>query len=104
VAINNPLPTSPLTWRFPDYQDRAISLRVTFNNNTRRITGATVTRDAGCLYTTLYWDVGEDGTPDSSTRKATVPEGTTTLGSGQITALGLRTVEDVTAANFTAGP
>ena len=104
MAVNNPPLTSPLTWRFPDYKGRAIGLTVTFNNQTRRITGATVTRDAGCLYTRLYWGVGEDGTPDTSTRVAVVPEGSTTLGAGQIRALGLSTVEDVDAANFTAGP
>lgn len=96
--------TSPMTWSFPDYMGRAISLRVTFNERTRRITGATVTRDTGCLYSTLYWGLGEDGTPDTTTRKATVPEGTTTLGSGQITALGFTYVENIEAVNFTAGP
>jgi len=104
MAVDNPPLRSPLEWRFEDYLGRAISLRVTFNNNTRRITGATVTRDAGCLYSTLYWDVGEDGTPNTSARKATVPVGTVTLGAGALRTAGLTNVEDVDSANFTAGP
>lgn len=104
MAVGKPAPTSPIEWRFPDYMNRAITIRATFNDNSRRITGVRVTRDPGCLYQTIYWDVGVDGTPNTSTRQATVPEGVTNLGGGQISALGLTFVEDLDAVNLTVGP
>jgi hypothetical protein len=99
--------TSPIVWEAPDYQSNVIRITITFNTGTRAITGITVFRDAACVYTKIYVGLGGDGTPDSSTRKVTVPAGTTVLNAGQLSALagaGLATAEDFQAANITAGP
>lgn len=99
--------TSPIVWDSPDYQSNTIRITVTFNQATRAITGITVFRDAQCVYTKIYIGLGADGTPDSTTRKMTVPAGTTVLNASQLAALaanGLATAEDFQGANITAGP
>jgi hypothetical protein len=59
-----------------------------------------------CLYTKILIGLGGDGTPDSTTRKITVPDGTTVLTPQQLAALaaqGLSTIEDILALQITAG-
>ena len=94
---------SPYVVRFDDYLHRAIVVTVNFNNATRSIINATVVRDAGCLWTKLLVGVGADNTPDSTTRKVTVPEGTTNLTKAQFTAFGVDTIEQFQAYQITCG-
>lgn len=100
-------PNSPVVWESPDYQNNVIRITITFNNATRAITGITVFRDSACVYTKIYMGLGADGTPDTSTRKITVPAGTTVLNASQLSALasaGISTIENFLALNITAGP
>lgn len=96
--------TSPLVWTFTDYLDRSLVVSVAFNVNNRSLQGVTVERAVGCLYRKLYWGLGPDGTPDSTTRTFTVPEGITSVSKGQLGSVGLNTLDDVLAVQFTVGP
>lgn len=56
------IPQTPWTpGPFADYLGRAIRITVTFNNTTRAITNAVVSRDTGCLWTKIVFDVPGDG-------------------------------------------
>lgn len=97
---------SPWVWTGGDYLDRIIRITVTFDNVTRAITGITVFRDAGCLFTKLLIGLGVDGAPDSTDRLVTVPAGTTVLSAGQrnqLASRGLNAIEDILALQITAG-
>lgn len=94
---------SPYVVRFPDYLQRAITITVNFDNATRSIINAVVVRDTGCLWTKILIGLGTDGTPDSSTRKVTVPVGTTNVGKAVFTGFGVDTIEQFQAYNLTAG-
>lgn len=96
---------SPWVSRFADYQDKAITLSVTFNNSTRSITGGSITRDAGCQFTKVLIGVGGDGVPDHTDKAFDVSslEGTQSVGKAPFTARGLNTVEDIQALQITAG-
>jgi hypothetical protein len=96
--------TSPWVQIFGDYLNRTIRITVTFDEGTRAITGITVSRDAGCLFSHILIGLGADGVPDSTDKSVAVPFGTTTLTAQQINVLanhGLSTIEDI--PNITAG-
>lgn len=95
---------SPWVYQATDYLNRSLTITVTFNNGTRALSGATVVRDVGCLYSKIYMGVGGDGKPDSTTRKVTVPEGTTPVSQATLNGIGLTTIEDIIALQITAGP
>lgn len=103
MSEDNPPPTSPSHWVFSDYKGRSVNFFVSFNDNTRALIDATVTRDPDCLYRVFIWDLGPDGSPDSSTRQFEVPFGTTTITRQQLRSVGLTTIEDVEATQFTMG-
>lgn len=96
---------SPWVSRFADYQDKAITLSVTFNNATRSITGGSITRDAGCRFTKVLIGLGGDGVPDHTDKTFDVSglEGTQSVGKAPFTARGFSTVEDIQALQITAG-
>lgn len=97
---------SPWVQEFGDYQGRAIRITVTFDTGTRAITGISVFRAPGCLFTKILIGVGVDGVPDSTDKAINVPAGTTVLTAQQLTALsnkGLSTIEDFEALQITAG-
>ena len=96
--------TSPYIWEAGDYLSRVIRITITFNNSTRAITGASVFRDVGCLYQTIYIGTGPDGTPNSTDKKLAVPAGTTSISANQLKQVGLNVIEDVLALQITAGP
>lgn len=100
------LPNNPLVLQFFDYQQRELSLTIDWNPNNQNITGATAVRDPGCLYQTLYWGIGPDQKPNSSTMTyATIPSGTTSVSAAQIKQMtGFSTILQVTAIQITAGP
>jgi hypothetical protein len=96
-------PISPITWTFPDYLGRTLSVTVNFNNSTGRLNGVTTEREPGCLYQTLLWDKGTDGIPDNTTKKRTAPVGTASATRAQLGSIGLDTISDVLAVQFTVG-
>lgn len=95
---------TPWVYEADDYLGRKLVCTVTFNNATRALTGATIVRDASCLYAKIYFGVGGDGKPESTARQFTVPEGTTPITAGQLASGGLNTIEDILAGQITAGP
>lgn len=86
-----------------DANGKGIRITLTFNNATRALSGATIVRDAGCLYRQILVGVGADGRPDSSTRAFNVPFGTTAVTQAQLNARNLTTIEDFLAFQLTAG-
>lgn len=94
---------SPWVWEAVDYQGNVIRITVVFNNATRALSSATVSRDAACVYTKIYIGIGADGTPDT-THAIPVPAGTTPITARQMAAVGLHVIGDVIAFQITAGP
>jgi hypothetical protein len=101
-------PSSPWTYDSGgDFQDRHVSISIVFNNATRVLQSATLHRDAGCVYTKIYIGLGVDGKPDSTTHVFNIGNltGDRSVNSTQLAAVGLNTIEDVTAlGQITAGP
>ncbi len=96
-------PSSPVEHRFDDNFGKAITIRINFNNTTRALTSVVVTRDDGCQWSTILVGLGPDGVPDSTDKAFRVPAGVTTVTSGQLSARGLNTIEDVRQYQITAG-
>jgi hypothetical protein len=96
--------TSPIVTRFSDYLGRTLEVQVHFNETNHNLTGVTTIRDPDCLYRRLYWGLGDDGTPDSSTRMLVVQFGTQNIPRGALQSLGLNTIEDTLNYQFTVGP
>lgn len=95
---------TPWIYQADDYLDRALVITVNFNNASRVLSGATIVRDPGCLYAKIYFGLGPDGTPDTTSRQFAVPEGTTNISKAQLNSGGLTTIEDILAGQVTAGP
>lgn len=106
-------PTSP--WAVydsgRDYLGRRITATVTFSgvwNGTNALTGATVTRDSGCVYTKIIIGaLNPDGTPASGAKVIDMTgfTGSRSFTSGQLSAVGLNTVADIrNAPQITASP
>lgn len=101
-----PAVTSPQVQEFSDYLGRVIRITVTFDTDTRVLSGITVFRDAECLFTRILIGLGPDGTPDSTTRSFNVPAGTTVLNTAQMNAVrnnGMNTIEEFNSFQITAG-
>lgn len=96
--------TSPWTYQATDYQGNVIRIDVAFDDATQVLTGATVYRDAACVYRHIYLGVGADGVPDSTPTAFTVPAGTTTISAAALARQGLSNLSDVLALQVTAGP
>jgi hypothetical protein len=106
-------PTSP--WTFydsgSDYQGKHITASVTWSGawtGTNALTGGTVTRDAGCVYTkVIIGALNPDGTPASGSKVIDMSgfTGSRAFTAGQLSAVGLNTVADiVNARQITASP
>jgi hypothetical protein len=95
--------TSPYELAIQDNFGQIISITITFNNNTRAITGCTVYRDATCQWTKIFVGLGADGTPNTAAKTFNVPAGTTTITPQQLSARGVNTIEDVVSYQITAG-
>jgi len=94
---------TPYIWEAADYQAKVIRITVTFDNATRILSGASVFRDAACVYTKILVGKGVDGQPDSTTKSFTVPAGTTSVTQAQMNSRGFTTIEDFLALQITAG-
>src|SRR5687768_12141764 len=95
--------TSPWSATFADYVDKVLSITITFDNTPRAITSCTVHKDAGCQYNKLLIGLGEDGSPDSTTKSFTIPVGDTNVPVNAMAAKGIDVIEDVLGLNITAG-
>jgi hypothetical protein len=88
---------SPWNYTARDNDQRVCSVTLTFNNNTRSITG--------CRYAQIYPGVGPDGQPDSSPKKfPDIPVGTNPIPLSEISKRGFTVIEDILAGQITAGP
>jgi hypothetical protein len=105
MAKGDPITSPHVLLQAADSQGLFIRITITFNNNTRALTGATLHRDVGCAYNHLYLGVGADGSPDSATKTfKNLPTGDTPVSAAQLAAKGLNTAEDCLAFQITAGP
>lgn len=95
---------SPWVWQALDYQGAALTISLVFNNNTKALGTATLTRDAACVYQHLYFGTGPDGTPNTAPGTFLVPVGTSTVTANQLKQGGFNTINDVLALQITAGP
>lgn len=96
--------TSPRVWEFKDYQDKKVTVSVFYNLQNLSLNEIIVDRDPECLYNKLYWGLGTDGIPDSTNKQVTVPSGTTTISKQILSAIGLRSLNDILEVQFTVGP
>jgi hypothetical protein len=90
-----------------DFQNRHVSIVINYDNATRALLGATLHRDAGCVYTKIYIGLGPDGTPDTTTHVFNINNltGDRSVTPAQLAGVGLSVIEDVFAlGQITAGP
>jgi hypothetical protein len=88
----------------PDYQGNGITITVTFNDSTKALTGATIVRDPGCVWQTIFFGVGADGTPNSTTGQfGPIAAGTTTESAHRLKQGGFNTINDILPLQITAG-
>jgi len=96
-------PTSPVVEVFDDYVQLAVTIAVTFDNTTRALAQAVVSRDDGCQYHTIVLDV--PSRPQAKRLAAPVDgAGPNTYTAAQLSKVGLSTIEDVLALQITAEP
>jgi hypothetical protein len=97
---------NPLVVPIPDNYGKNMTISFAFNDATRALTGATVTRDDGCQWSRLYLGVGPDGTVETSPKLFNLEGivGARQFTPGQLGAVGLSTIEQVWALQITAGP
>jgi hypothetical protein len=100
-------PTSP--WMFydsgGDYQGRHIRATVTFNG-ANQLTGASITRDDGCVYTkVLIGTLNSDGSPTGTVKTINMNNQTSrSFNQNQLNAVGLFTTSDILGFQITASP
>lgn len=98
-------PVSPWTYTAADYAGNTLTVTIAFNNTTKALTSVTTIRAAACLYHNVYFGLGANGIPDTSSKTfGGVPAGTTTVASGLLASLGFATISDVLSGQITAGP
>jgi hypothetical protein len=103
VRARGDVEPSPWVSTFADYLGRTIVLSVNFNNSTRAILNANVTRDADCAYTKILFGVGPNGVPDDTATQLTIEAGPSSIGRGQIVAFGFDLIQDMQTVQITAG-
>jgi len=104
--VSTSLRGDPLTspWMFydsgGDYQGNRITGTVTFDG-TQTLTGGTVHRDAGCVYTKII--IGDPANPTHTINVAGLT-GDRVFSKAQLNAVGLVTVSDIQGYQITAAP
>jgi hypothetical protein len=86
---------------FPDYIGRAIRIVVNFDDDTRAIINATVTRDDGCLWTKIVFDVPDDGVKSRRLPAPVDGAGPRTYTGTQIANQGYNTIEELMTVQIT---
>lgn len=98
-------PTSPWVWSASDAFGKTITITINYTNATGALLSGSAVRQAGCLYGHMYFGVGADGSPNSSTRQFAIPAGTTNVTAAQLLSVaGLSNISDINALQFTVGP
>ena len=99
-------PVSPWVYRGSDWQGRSLSVSAAFiASSPFTLTSVSVSRDAGCMYTRVYFGLGADGRPDTTPRQfSQAASGTIVIASAALSAFGFATLADLQAAQVTAGP
>jgi hypothetical protein len=93
---------SPWLWEAGDYLGRKIRITVDFNNATQALTGATIHRDTGCLFTKIVFDNPSDEVKSKRLAAPTDGQPDNTYTKNQLNAQGLTTVADLNAVQCTA--
>lgn len=96
--------TSPWQYVTVDGNGHGLTFTIAFNNSTLVITGCTAVRDPASPWSTVYFGLGPDGTPQTSPASFAVPVGTTQVTKAQMQARGFTTMTDVFAGQITAAP
>lgn len=103
----NPQATpNPWLYTARDSTGKAISISFPWDSTTRALQNATIQADQGCMYTTIYIGFGADGQVLSSAKKIPVPQGVgaRTFAAGQMSSMGLNTIDDILTSQITAAP
>lgn len=95
---------TPWTYQADDYRGKILKITVNFTQGTGALLNAEILREVGCVYSKIYFGLGPDGKPESSTRQFTAPEGTTPISKAMLNSGGLNNISDVLAGQVTAGP
>lgn len=96
-------PTSPYTlYSTDDRRGHAISIVVAFDNATKALLSATLTRDPLCGLTKIHIGLGADGRPENSAITFPAPAGAHTVSSALLAVVGLHTLDDVLTLQITA--
>lgn len=106
MAHGDPITSPWLFYDSPDYLGRHITMTVTFNGS-QVLTGGTVVRDAGCLYTKiLIGTLDAQGLPTGTTKTIDVSNlnGSRSFTQAQLNAVGLTVVNDINGFQITAAP
>lgn len=107
MPSSSPVWVSPVTWAFPDYAGKAVSVTFVFDNTTFALTAVTVVTQPGCLYKNIYFGLGAGGTPETTLVSfpnivSSVPR---VITAATLAGFGFTTMNDIAATgNITAGP
>lgn len=89
-----------------DNNDNHIVVEFYWGPITRLIVSITTHRDVGCDWSHIFVGLGPDGSPNTSPRQWSVPEGDTNMIQNLLTFLatnGLSTIDDLLTNQITAG-
>lgn len=101
MAHGDPLLSPWVPGPFPDYLGRAIYITVNFNDATRAITNAVVSRDTGCLWTKIVFDVPGDGVKSRRLAAPADGAGSRTYTGTQIANQGYATIDALMTVQIT---
>lgn len=88
---------NPWIWEANDVFGRTLSITIPWNSKNRTLQNATVSRESGCLISTVLIGLGTDGTPDTAQNSYFVPEGTSQVTGKMFARNGLTNIDDVEA-------
>ena len=93
------------TWASPDNAGKRILALFNYDDVTRLLATVFTTRDIGCVYQNIYFGLGQDGTPNTTLKLfGGLPATTVAVLAATLTADGFSTIDDIWAAQITAGP
>lgn len=104
MGVGGGIQQTPWEYTWEDIDGRKLTCTVNFTQATGVLLDAVVFRDGGCRYATVYFGVGANGRPESSTKKLTVNAGTTNITKAMLNSGNLVNISDILAGQVTAGP